>query len=130
MVGRESGRASAQLGELLVGAVPEALLALSLDGRFLLWNRAAEDAFGYRAEEVLGKNLREILVPADRGAEADEALAQAEHAGSAWLETVLRHKGGSELDVQVAMRRAGAPDVDSFIAVAVRDIAKLRDITS
>jgi PAS domain S-box-containing protein len=126
MTAGERRQSAAPFGELLVGAVPEALLALSLDGRILFWNRAAEETFGYRSEEAVGNKIDALIVPSDRVAEAHEALTKTLSAGPVRLETVRRHKDGTALHVQITMRRAVAPDGEPFIAGIVRDITLLR----
>jgi len=126
MAEREPTPSGTQFGELLLGAVPETVLALSLEGRVLYWNRAAEETFGYRAEEAIGRLIDELIVPEDRRAEAREALIQASRAGSSWIETVWRRKDGSEIHVQIAMRQAASPDGTSLIAGAIRDVTRLR----
>jgi protein-histidine pros-kinase len=117
-----------QFAELLARAAPEALIALSLEGRILFWNRAAEETFGYCAEEAIGKELDELIVPAECVAEAQQMLLEATRAGSARLEAVRRHKGGSLLDVQISMRHAASSDAESFVACVVRDVSHLRHL--
>lgn len=41
----------------LVKASPLGIIAIDLDGRILLWNRAAEEIFGFTEEEVLGLSI-------------------------------------------------------------------------
>ena len=51
----------------LLAAAPDALLAADSDGRIVFVNDQAERLFGWRADEIVGKQI-EILVPADAGA--------------------------------------------------------------
>jgi PAS domain S-box-containing protein len=45
----------------LVMSSPNAIIATDLKGDIITWNRAAEEALGYKAEEVLGRmNIRQI----------------------------------------------------------------------
>ncbi len=44
---------------------PQAIVTYDLDGKILEWNAAAEQITGYRAEEVKGKTLKEVLVLSD-----------------------------------------------------------------
>lgn len=46
----------------LVDAAPDAILVIDAEQRILLFNRSAEQLFGYSASEVLGQSL-EILLP-------------------------------------------------------------------
>ncbi|HYE30769.1 MAG TPA: PAS domain S-box protein [Methylomirabilota bacterium] len=45
----------------LVQVVPDAILSLSIDGTILVWNRAAEELYGWSAAEALGKPVSAIL---------------------------------------------------------------------
>jgi PAS domain S-box-containing protein len=42
----------------------DAIVMIDPHGRISFWNRAAEALFGYRAQEILGKDLHEQLAPA------------------------------------------------------------------
>lgn len=64
------------LQELLASIVEDsddAILSKDLDGTILTWNKAAERTYGYRADEVIGKNVS-ILLPPDRPQEEREIL--------------------------------------------------------
>jgi PAS domain S-box-containing protein len=64
------------LQELLASIVEDsddAILSKTLDGTILTWNKAAERMYGYRPEEVIGKNVS-MLLPPDRPQEAREIL--------------------------------------------------------
>src|SRR4030088_444601 len=90
--------------ELLLDESPDALIALTLEGRIQFWNRAAHDMFGYTAEEAVGRRT-----------EARHALEDVLTKGSTQIETIRRHKGGALLNVKVSMRRVDAPGGESFI---------------
>lgn len=51
----------------------DAILSKNLDGTILTWNKSAERMYGYRPEEVIGKNVSMLLAP-DRPHEAREIL--------------------------------------------------------
>jgi len=53
----------------LAEASDEALLAVSVDGRILVWNRGAEAMFGYAAEQALGQTLAELIMPPEHAPE-------------------------------------------------------------
>lgn len=53
-------RASAARLEAVISASPAAIMLLDLDGTVQLWNDAAEQVFGWRREEVLGRPLPTI----------------------------------------------------------------------
>jgi PAS domain S-box-containing protein len=64
------------LQELLASIVEDsddAILSKTLDGTILTWNKAAERMYGYRPEEVIGKNVS-MLLPPDRPEEVCQIL--------------------------------------------------------
>lgn len=75
--GQLPGRAEAiPLQELLAAIVDDsgdAILSKSLDGTILTWNKAAERMYGYRADEMIGRNVSRLLPP-DRPQEVTEIL--------------------------------------------------------
>jgi PAS domain-containing protein len=51
------------LGEILSGVSPDALIAISPQGKILFWNAGAEAIFGYTRSEAEGRLLGELTVP-------------------------------------------------------------------
>jgi PAS domain S-box-containing protein len=64
------------LQELLAAIVEDsddAILSKNLDGTVLTWNKAAERMYGYRPEEIIGRNVS-MLLPPDRPQETRKIL--------------------------------------------------------
>src|SRR4051812_41881726 len=57
----------------LIDTASDAIFVCDLDQNILSWNKGAERLFGWRAEEVVGKNLRDVLYQGKKG-EIDEGL--------------------------------------------------------
>jgi PAS domain S-box-containing protein len=107
----------------MLDASLDAIVSMSAGGRVVEFNAAAERIFGYRAEEALGQEMAELIVP--------PALREMHRAGlSRYLETgearVLDRRleimgmraDGSELPVELTIRRAdidGPPLFTGFI---------------
>ncbi|HWM85547.1 MAG TPA: PAS domain S-box protein, partial [Kofleriaceae bacterium] len=121
-----SDQAAPSFAELLLDESPDALLALTLDGRILWWNRGAEAIFGYSADETVGRFLDDLVVPEKYRAESRESLEQASQRGWSLIETVRRRKDGVLIDVDVTMRRVSAPRLGHFIAVSKKDVTQLK----
>ncbi len=82
----------------------DAILMVCEANRFRSWNRAAEELFGWREEEMIGKPLT-VLVPADRieAGELDWIQNQLTEKGNCRLETVRVTRDGRSLDVEVSV---------------------------
>ena len=78
----------------------DAIMSVSLDGRILSWNSAADKLYGYRADEAIGRQQSE-LIPFGRLKEIDEKFAAARSGQSLRLETVRRRKDGSLVEVSL-----------------------------
>lgn len=59
-------------------ASPLAIVALDFAGRVTLWNRAAEDLFGWGPEEALGRTAAPEIAALARSAVGDNAIVYAE----------------------------------------------------
>ena len=47
----------------LLAAVGQAVIGTDRSGRIQYWNRAAQDLYGYTAQEVSGRPLIEVIAP-------------------------------------------------------------------
>jgi PAS domain S-box-containing protein len=65
---QERLRASEAYRAAVQAASTDAIIAMSDDGRVLDFNAAAERAYGYRADQVIGSILADFAVPPDRRA--------------------------------------------------------------
>ncbi|MGO9023513.1 MAG: PAS domain S-box protein [Beijerinckiaceae bacterium] len=100
---KESELQNAQLAAIVASSI-DAIVSVGFDNRVMTWNRGAEQLFGYKAEEILGRPA-DVLVPEDRRAER-AALMRRLHAGeSIEYHTSRRRKDGQLLNVWIR----GAP---------------------
>jgi diguanylate cyclase (GGDEF)-like protein/PAS domain S-box-containing protein len=87
----------------IVESSNDAIVAKSLDGTILSWNRGAEQLYGYSRDEIVGRSIVTI-VPPDVVDELRRILARVgageriEH-----YETVRRRKDGSDVDVSITI---------------------------
>jgi PAS domain S-box-containing protein len=97
----ELHEARANLSAIVTGST-DAIISLSLDGVVTSWNKAAEEIFGYRADEAIGRLLASLTVPdqyQDLTAEILEHMARDERVRH--FETQRHRKDGSLVDVSV-----------------------------
>jgi PAS domain S-box-containing protein len=97
----ETVRATRERLEAIVDASPLPIVVAGVQGEVLNWNRAAEQVFGWTAEETMGRRL--VCVPEDRQAEYDAFRAEV-LGGRPFLEreTVRVRKDGTRIDVSIS----------------------------
>jgi len=94
------------LYESLVGVTTDAIVSLDSQGTVLLWNAAAEQMFGYAAEEVMGLRATDLLFPEKRPEPLDDALHGRFRGGSAFVQVEFRKSSGQSLPVEISISRA------------------------
>lgn len=78
----------------LLGLVGDAVIASDLNGIIVYWNKAAEEIYGWKSEEVLGKNIINITHVEENIKQAQEIM-QALESNKAWSgESKVRHRNG------------------------------------
>lgn len=83
----------------IVQSSSDAILSKTLDGRITSWNAAAEQMFGYRAKEIVGRSIS-VLIPAKGPDDLLEALERIKRGETVEpLETVRVRKNGRRVPV-------------------------------
>ncbi len=87
----------------VVESSEDAIVARSVDGVIESWNAGAERLYGYRAEDMIGHNIRELLPPARTEEEEDilERLRKGQPVEH--FETVRLRQGGEPVDVSLTI---------------------------
>ena len=102
----------------------DAIIARSLDGMVVSWNKAAARMFGYTAAEIIGLPAAR-LVPPDRQGETERMFKKIKPGdASVHFETVRQRKDGSEFQVSLTL----SPVLDAG-GTLIGSSAILRDIT-
>ncbi|MFJ9844796.1 SpoIIE family protein phosphatase [Kitasatospora sp. NPDC101155] len=93
-----SGRDPAMEPGGLLDVLGVAAVVLDAQGRIALWSPQAEDLFGYRASEALGRPAAQVLVDEQHLELVLSLFAQVMAGGGAWAGVFpVRHKDGSTL---------------------------------
>jgi PAS domain S-box-containing protein len=127
-------RAGAEVERLvaIIESSNDAILGTLIDGTIVSWNAGAEHVFGYAAEEVKGRSVRDVLIPPERKGEADRILARVS-AGERieQFETGRRRKDGRLIDVSLTICPIRDPAGKVVAASAiVRDISERKRLES
>ena len=81
----------------------DAILSTDRDGSIQSWNPGAETVFGHAADDVIGKNSTELLVPEWLRTEHDAKVDLIMHdSGTVLKETYRLHKNGNLVPVEVS----------------------------
>ncbi|MDQ1536702.1 MAG: hypothetical protein QOE58_1095, partial [Actinomycetota bacterium] len=109
---------TAQTFFALVSSSADAIFTKSLEGTILTWNRGAERLYGFAADDVIGRHVS-LLEPAAAHGEIDRLLrAVAVGETVQGLETVRRHRDGTNVDVSLTV----SPIFDEQGAVAAASV--------
>lgn len=107
----------------IVDSSLDAIVGKGMDGIILTWNPAAEELYGYSAEEAIGKPVS-FIVPPERYEEYRKAFRQVKRGKRIpWFETVRIRKDGTRVDVSLTISpvKDGAGKIIGASAIA-RDI--------
>ncbi len=123
----EAVRASESRLRAMLEAALDAVVTMDHRGRVMGWNHAAETTFGYRADEVIGREMAETIVPPSLREAHRKGLArfvETEHPVilDRRLELTGMHKNGTEFPVELTITRIPLPGSPTFTGY-------LRDIT-
>src|SRR5512145_1632191 len=97
--GSRSGMSDDDVGsftaEEILGSQAQAVIATDVDGVVVYWNRAAEELYGWSAEEAVGRKVEELTVPEVSRGVAGEIM-NALRGGTRWSGGFpLRRKDGT-----------------------------------
>lgn len=111
----------------LLAATIDAVMVIDQAGRIELFNRAAEKLFGYRAEELLGKNVSVLMPEPDRSSHDDYMqrymTTGEKHIIGIGREVMARRKDGTIFPVHLAIGEITGDGPRRFVG-------QLHDITS
>jgi diguanylate cyclase (GGDEF)-like protein/PAS domain S-box-containing protein len=79
----------------LLDSVGQAVIAADPQGKVIYWNRAAQELYGWSAEEAIGRPIMEVTSSEDLMEQAEEIMTEL-MAGRSWTgEFVVRRKDGT-----------------------------------
>jgi PAS domain S-box-containing protein len=117
--------ANAALVARVLDAVSEAVITSTLDGVVTAWNRAAQDIFGYTAEEMMGQNVT-ILMPPDRAHEASQLTQRLARRERIEDFATMRARKNGQL-VEVALTLSPITDDIGYVVGVLRIVKDIRD---
>ncbi|WP_428515247.1 ATP-binding protein [Roseovarius sp.] len=125
--GHELADAYSRLNTILETSL-DAVIVADLDGRILNFNKAAERTFQYSTDEVLGKNIADIVVPDHHRAAHDAGMhrmrvsGEQRVVGQGRVRLEAKRRNGEIFPVELALEMAESGE-DEMIVAFLRDIS-------
>jgi PAS domain S-box-containing protein len=82
---------------MLVDNVSDAVIASDTDLKIISWNKAAETIYGWKEEEVIGKDLREVAKMKFSGESLKEVVQKLDKDGHWRGESIQKRKNGTSI---------------------------------
>lgn len=108
----------------LISRVRDPIVSTDPDQRILSWNRAAETAYGWTEEEVVGRIVDELFAPENVGITREQAESELAGAGSTQIESIHSTRDGRRISVESSLSLMKDSDGTTAGTLAVH-----RDIT-
>ena len=125
-------RESEECFRLTSNSIKDALILLSGEGEIIFWNKAAEQIFGYTADEAMGRILHDFLVPERYRLPMAEGLKAFANTGQGLflgmgIELSALRKGGQEFAIELALSSMNTQG--KWIGIGlVRDISERKQV--
>jgi PAS domain S-box-containing protein len=125
----QSRHESEARAQAILETTVDGIITIDVEGTIESFNQAAEDIFGYDAEEVIGKNVK-VLMPSPYREEHDEYLRSYHETGQRKIigigrEVTGKRKDGSTFPMDLAVSEMDLGDRTIFTGI-VRDISERR----
>ena len=128
--GRKDGASmSAEVAMAVVETSHEAFVGMDADGVIDTWNPAAEETFGWTAEQAVGRSVADTLVPEDLRDPFRKALERFLWTGDREsiderVELSVKHREGHEVPVEATISSFRGPDGGLHFHAFLRDISE------
>jgi PAS domain S-box-containing protein len=107
-----------------------AVVVTDLDGKVVLFNRAAERLFGYSAAEMLGRNVAETMIPPSHMARHIRAMKRLREVGADALHDVRPRLATSldvkrrEFPIELTIHANRDANADTLLIAFIRDVSE------
>jgi PAS domain S-box-containing protein len=127
--GAVNGQESEARNRAILEAALDCIITIDQEGRIIEFNPAAEATFGYRRDEIVGRDLMQTLFPPSAGDRQRESLEHFKGVGEAgsllgrrFEQTMLRH-GGEKFPAELSMQPVPLEGTTVF-TLFLRDITE------
>src|SRR4051794_22389463 len=93
---RKGKRVSPHSDPPILNSADKAVIATDLSGKVVFWNLMAEEIYGWKWNEVIGRPITDLVVPPSAQSDGEKIMEQLRQ-GKSWTgEFRLRRRDGSE----------------------------------
>lgn len=123
-------RDSEEKFRVIASSAHDAIAMTDQNGDVIFWNNAAERIFGHKQAEVIGRNIHEILAPAQK-IESFRSLFNELKAGDPEqnigkkIELEVKHKNGGIIPVEISLSTMMIKQKRYYVKI-IRDISELQ----
>jgi PAS domain S-box-containing protein len=126
----EALKEAADRNRAITETANDAIICIDPAGIVNMWNRKAEEMFGYAAAEAIGRNLHELIMPQQYREQAEQAMRHFAKTGSGPIvgstrQLDARRKDGSEFPVELSVSAMNIHDEWHATGI-IRDITGRR----
>jgi PAS domain S-box-containing protein len=131
-IAEEAIRASEETQRLIMESSLDAVVCINMKGEITLWSKRAEETFGWKAEEAIGKTLAETIIPEQYREQHAIGFKHylTSNTGPVFgklIEITALNKAGIEFPVEMSIVSIGE-GTDRFACGFLRDISKRKAI--
>ncbi len=124
-------RDSEEKRRLIMNAALDAIITIDLDGAITFWNPQAENIFGWKSDEVMGKLLADVIIPKRLRNAEDRAMInylnnEKNNALNKVIELNAINREESEFPVELTVLPISQHH-EAFFCVFIRDITKRKN---
>jgi len=124
----EALRDTEELNQTILDNAFDAIIFMDDAGKIISWNKGAESIFGWEVNEILGKNVFDVIIPSQYGDAHNKAVETSLTTGenpvlSQQIEISALHRFGHEIPIELSISNIKWEGRFIFTGV-IRDITK------
>jgi len=119
---------SEEIYRLVTETAHDAIIMINSEGKVTFWNPAAENIFGYTRDEIIGRDLHELIIPEKYRKDVKNAFLDFQETGTGTAiakttEMTAQRKGGQTFRAEVSLSAIRKDNSWHTVGI-VRDISK------